>query len=73
MATRNNENRSSGSQTSVIYNNESKLDEKADTKPVLRLKLKPRDRVTWTEDTVDNEHLGKKSSKSEPILHHVLI
>ena len=25
--------------------------------------VKPRRRVTWTEETVDNEHLNKKSSK----------
>ncbi len=25
----------------------------------------PRPRLTWAEDTVDNEHLNKKSSKSK--------
>lgn len=28
------------------------------------LKLKIEKKVTWTEDTVDNEHMNKKKSKS---------
>jgi hypothetical protein len=29
------------------------------------LKLKLQKKVTWTEDTVDNEHMNKKKSKSK--------
>lgn len=32
---------------------------------VLVLKLKNKSSIQWTEDTVDNENLGRKSSKSE--------
>jgi protein phosphatase 1 regulatory subunit 11 len=35
---------------------------------VLKLKAKKKPKVTWTEETVDNEHLDKKSSKSKYIL-----
>lgn len=28
----------------------------------MKLKGKPSKKVTWTEDTVDNEHMGKKKS-----------
>lgn len=37
--------------------------------PVLRLHLSRRRRVKWTADTHDNEHDGKKSSKSCCIFH----
>jgi hypothetical protein len=33
-----------------------------DKKLVLKLKEK-KNKITWTEDTVDNENMGKKSSK----------
>ncbi len=39
------------------------------TQTVQRVKLKRKNRVTWTEDTVDNEHLNKKSSKVCCIYH----
>lgn len=29
------------------------------------LKLKLQKKVTWTEDTIDNEHMNKKKSKSK--------
>ena len=32
-------------------------------KPPLVLHLKPKPHIHFTEDTVDNEHLGRKSSK----------
>ncbi len=31
---------------------------------VLKLREVRKSKITWAEDTVDNEHLGKKSSKS---------
>jgi protein phosphatase 1 regulatory subunit 11 len=39
--------------------------------PVLVLKLKQTPKITWTEDTVDNEGLGRKSSKRCCIFHKV--
>lgn len=33
------------------------------TETVQKVRLRRRKRVTWTEDTVDNEHMNKKSSK----------
>lgn len=53
---------SSGSSTitATVQENEAKT-------KVLRLKLKVNNdngsKVKWSEDTVDNEHMGKKSSK----------
>lgn len=41
----------------------------APTNPPLRLRLTRRRRVQWTHDTHDNEHDGKKSSKSCCIFH----
>ena len=38
---------------------------------VLVLKLKKAPTITWTEDTVDNEHLGRKNSKRCCIFHKV--
>jgi hypothetical protein len=40
-----------------IINKENKVE-------VKELKLKPEKKVTWTEDTIDNEHMNKKKSKS---------
>lgn len=37
--------------------------------PVLRLRLVRRPRVSWSQDTHDNEHDGKQSSKSCCIFH----
>ncbi len=39
------------------------------TYPLLRLRLTRRRRVQWTQDTHDNEHDGKQSSKSCCIFH----
>lgn len=33
------------------------------TQTIQKVKLRRRRRVTWTEETVDNEHMNKKSSK----------
>ena len=32
---------------------------------IVFMKLKPEKHVQWTEDTIDNEHLGRKKSKSK--------
>jgi protein phosphatase 1 regulatory subunit 11 len=39
--------------------------------PTLILHLNDRQGVSWTEDTVDNEHLGRRSSKRCCIFHKV--
>ncbi len=39
------------------------------TQTVQKVILKRKKRVTWTEDTVDNEHMNKKSSKVCCIFH----
>ena len=33
------------------------------TQTVQEVKVKKEKRVSWTEDTIDNEHMNKKSSK----------
>lgn len=33
---------------------------------------KPRRRITWSDDTVDNEHMNKKSSKGKLIFYFFL-
>merc|ERR1712110_908604 len=64
---------SSGSATqTIISSNTSQSNEPT---PTLRLtghtenSTQPRRGIRWTEDTVDNEHLGKKSSKKCCIFH----
>ena len=42
-----------------------------DSAPVLVLKLQQAPKITWTEDTVDNENLGRKSSKRCCIFHKI--
>ena len=37
----------------------------------LVLQLRERPQITWAEDTIDNEHMGKKSSKRCCIFHKV--
>ncbi len=39
--------------------------------PLLMLNLRGRPQITWAEETVDNEHLGRKSSKRCCIFHKV--
>jgi hypothetical protein len=56
----------SGSRTTLVTQN----DVPAQTDGLLRLRASSASnvesrRVIWSEDTVDNEHLGKKKSKSE--------
>lgn len=39
------------------------------TQTIQKIKLKRRKKVTWTQDTIDNEHMNKKSSKICCIFH----
>lgn len=39
------------------------------TEKVVTIRLKPRRKVKWTEDVVDNEGMGKKKSKSKYIIN----
>ena len=41
----------------------------AEAKPRLVLRLKPRKHISFSSDTVDNEHMQKKSSKRCCIFH----
>jgi protein phosphatase 1 regulatory subunit 11 len=43
----------------------------APTEPALILSLRERPRISWSENTIDNEHMGKKSSKRCCIFHKV--
>ena len=54
------------SNTQVLEESHSQIvKEESKTEIVLKsLKLKPHKKVTFTEDTVDNEHMGKRKSKS---------
>jgi len=66
---------SDGSRTQIIHDSQPRLDEDSSDPPhdqgatphgVLRLRGGPRSRpaVVWNEDVIDNENMGKKSSKS---------
>lgn len=66
-----------GSRTNVMYENSkeknysnvrsgsSDVKENPNNVEIKTLKLKMPKKVTWTEDTIDNEHMGKKKSKSK--------
>jgi hypothetical protein len=56
----------SNSCTVVYKTNSSAIENKPTPKLSYKdLKIKPNKKVTWTEDTVNNEHMGKKKSKSK--------
>jgi hypothetical protein len=63
-----------GSSTVMYHNNEEKQkneDPKIGSPKSVEykeLKLKLQKKVTWTEDTIDNEHMNKKKSKSKNYL-----
>ena len=50
-----------------VTHTETKLEvkDKAEKVIIKDLKLKLSKKVTWTEDTIDNEHMNKKKSKSK--------
>lgn len=52
----------SGGRTQTVQQQQEQEPQKSS---VLVLKLKNKSSIQWTEDTVDNENLGRKSSKSE--------
>ena len=59
------ENASSGSQTMTITAEESQVNQRPNCL-ILRLKAAVPEKTTalkWSEDTIDNEHLGRKTSK----------
>lgn len=61
---------SSSTTTRTFSQNAAPVGQNNETQPaVLRLHLTRRARVRWTKDTHDNEHDGKKSSKSCCIFH----
>lgn len=59
----------SPSQTALTQGLTESAEPKEEEKPRLILRLRPRRRITWTEDTIDNEHMNKKSSKRCCIFH----
>jgi len=53
------------SSTTLIYSKPKELNTNQELKTqVTELQLKLHKKVTWSEDTVDNENLNKKKSKS---------
>ena len=54
---------SHGSKTMTVTGSEQAGNEKTVNIKARETKETPKRRVTWTEATVDNEHMGKKSSK----------
>ena len=63
----------SSSTTTVVATAESESapQNASGTGTTLVLNLRERPSLTWSEDTIDNEHLGKKSSKRCCIFHKV--
>ena len=51
------------SETGYHSSTSSKSQQRQNKQIVLRLKVNKKPTVTWTEETVDNEHMGKKNSK----------
>ena len=66
-----------GQQTTTVAPEPEKREEKKEEKEeetlVLRLKEKPQPRVSWTEDTVDNEHMNRKKSNRTPYLSQSVV
>lgn len=54
-----------GSPTAAQVGGESAQQETAEAPPPLTLRLRPRPSVTWGADVINNEGMGKKSSKRE--------
>lgn len=53
------------SSTTLIFSNSANMERRPDPKTkISELKLKLPKKVSWTEDTIDNEHMNKKKSKS---------
>ena len=57
---------SSGTRTILCTDNkEEEINSKKEKGGIRVIKLKLPRRVTWTEDTIDNEHMNQKKSKSK--------
>jgi protein phosphatase 1 regulatory subunit 11 len=63
------EDASTGASTQTVVETESV--QSTTTQPQLRLYLRERPGITWSEDTIDTEGLGRKSSKRCCIFHKV--
>ncbi len=51
--------------TTVLFSNPDEETKRKESKnKITELTLKLQKRVSWTEDTIDNEHMNKKRSKS---------
>lgn len=50
--------------TTVVATSAAEAEAEAVAAPVYRVQLQPRVRVTFDESAVDNEHMGRKKSKS---------
>lgn len=62
------------SSTTLIFSNSAEVQRKPEIKTkVSELTLKLPKKVTWTEDTIDNEHMNKKKSKSKINLNQLLL
>ena len=65
-----------GTDTVIVSNKEIKKEKSPNKKDNIqkitykKLILKPEKRVTFTEDTIDNEHMNKKKSKSFYIFYY---
>ena len=62
---------SSSSAPSTVVSAGSSTEQETRPTPTLVLNLTERPSLTWSDDTVDNEHMGKKSSKRCCIFHKV--
>jgi hypothetical protein len=56
--------------TTVVYTHIEEREKKQENKTQIKeIKLKLPKKVTWTEDTIDNENMNKKRSKSKIIFY----
>ena len=57
----------------VLISQKAKKKPKQQEEKVIRMKLKAEKQVRWTEDTIDNEHMNKRKSKSKSNLTFLLV
>ena len=55
----------------VLISQKAKKKPKQQEEKVIRMKLKAEKQVRWTEDTIDNEHMNKRKSKSKSNLTYL--
>lgn len=62
-------NLTSGSQTVLSHSTTAQTQTREESKEapvtIIKLKNKPKQNVTWAEDTIDNEHMNKLKSNSK--------